>query len=249
MLKQMFPIRDSIPSHSVPVATRLLVLVNAMVFILQLTLSPESLQQMAYLFGIVPARFTHQEWAASVGFPVGTYWPVLTHQFLHGGWLHVISNMWALWIFGDNVEDRMGSVRFTIFYLVCGSVAGLVHIFINPDSVVPTVGASGAIAGVLGAYLMFFPTSRILVLFPIFIFPLFFEVPAVLYLVIWFLTQLFSGTLSLAGPARVADIAWWAHIGGFICGMILCWVFARRSPSRGTPYEATTEWMLEPRDR
>src|SRR4051812_19416295 len=246
-LHGMFPIRDSIPSRSTPVATRLIVLVNVVVFVFELTLSPESLQQVVYLFGIVPARFTHPEWAASVGLPIGAHWPLLTHQFLHGGWLHIISNMWALWIFGDNVEDRMGSIRFLIFYLVCGTVAGIAHVYINADSVVPSVGASGAIAGVLGAYLLFFPTARLLILFPIFIFPFFFEVPAVLYLVIWFLTQLFSGTANLTGSRSVADIAWWAHIGGFGCGMVLCRVFASRK-SRGVEVdEAETEPILQMR--
>src|ERR1051325_6050988 len=226
----MFPIRDSVPSDSVPIATRLLILANVLVFLLELTLPSDSLNILIHLFGIVPARFTHPDWAAAVGFPAGSFWSILTHQFLHGGWLHIISNMWALWIFGDNVEDRMGPFRFTIFYLVCGAAAGITHILINSDSVIPSVGASGAIAGVLGAYLLFFPTARLLVLFPILIFPLFFEVPAVFYLLIWFFTQLFSGTMALAGPKQVADIAWWAHIGGFICGMILCWVFVRRSP-------------------
>jgi len=245
----MFPLRDSIPSRSVPVATRAIILVNLVAFVFELTLSPESLQQIIYLFGIVPARFTDREWALSVGFPVGTYWPIVTHQFLHGGWLHIISNMWALWIFGDNVEDRMGSMRFTIFYLLCGAVAGLVHVFINPDSRIPSVGASGAIAGVLGAYLLFFPTARVLVLFPVFIFPFFFQVPAVLYLVIWFFTQLFSGTSSLTGSNKAGDIAWWAHIGGFICGMIVCWMFAKRSPVALESDEKPDEWVLQPRRR
>lgn len=243
----MFPIRDSVPSNSVPIATRLLILVNVIVFVLELTLPSNSLQLLIHLFGIVPARLTHPQWAAAVGFPGGGFWSILTHQFLHGGWLHIISNMWALWIFGDNVEDRMGSFRFTIFYLVCGAVAGITHILLNPDSVIPSVGASGAIAGVLGAYLLFFPTARLLVLFPIFIFPFFFEVPAVLYLVIWFLTQLFSGTMALAGPKQVADIAWWAHIGGFVCGMILCWIFVRRTPHRPQADEPTDDWALEHR--
>jgi membrane associated rhomboid family serine protease len=120
-----------------------------------------------------------KSWAASAGFPVGDYWPLLTHQFLHSGWLHIIGNMWALWIFGDNVEDRMGPVRFAIFYLTCGVSAGLTHLLIQPHSTVPTVGASGAISGVLGAYLLLFPTARLVVLFPVLFLPLFFEVPAV----------------------------------------------------------------------
>jgi membrane associated rhomboid family serine protease len=246
----MFPIRDSVPSRSVPVMTRTLIFINAIVFFFELGLPHQSVEQIFYLFGIVPARFTHPEWAASVGFPIGTYWPILTHQFLHGGWLHIIANMWTLWIFGDNVEDRMGRVRFLIFYLLCGAVAGLTQLFINPDSTVPSVGASGAIAGVLGAYVLFYPTARLVVMFPILFFPFFFEVPAVFYLAIWFFTQLFSGTLALAGPQQVGGIAWWAHIGGFISGMVLCWFFLRRPARRGMqPDEYGLEWAWEPRRR
>src|ERR1700694_4872252 len=162
----MFPIKDSVPSRSVPVVTRALILINVLVFFFELMFPQQSVEQIFYLFGIVPARFTHPDWAASVGFHIDNYWPLLTHQFLHGGWFHVIANMWTLWIFGDNVEDRMGPGRFAIFYF-----------------------ASGAIAGVLGAYLLFFPTARLVVLFPIFFFPFFFEVPAVFYLIIWFFSQ------------------------------------------------------------
>jgi membrane associated rhomboid family serine protease len=245
----MFPIKDSIPSRSVPVATRALILINAIVFLFELGQSHESLERLAYLFGLVSARFTHPGWAESVGFPVGNYWPILTHQFLHGGWLHILANMWTLWIFGDNVEDRMGPVRFTIFYLLCGSIAGLAHVLTNPDSILPSLGASGAIAGVLGAYFLFFPTARLIVMFPIFFFPFFFEVPAVFYLAIWFFAQLFSGTLALAGPQQVGGIAWWAHIGGFVSGMLLCWLFVRGPRRSMQPDEYGMEWAWEQRRR
>ena len=186
-----------------PVVTRALILINVLVFFFELALPKQGLEQLFYLFGIVPARLTHPDWASYVGFPVDGYWTILTYQFLHGGWLHIVANMWTLWIFGDNVEDRMGSLRFVIFYLICGSIAGFTQLLTNPDSTIPSIGASGAIAGVLGAYLMFFPTARLIVLFPIVFFPFFFEVPAVLYLLLWFFIQLFSGTATLAGPARV----------------------------------------------
>jgi membrane associated rhomboid family serine protease len=225
----MFPIRDSIPSRTVPVVTRAIILVNVLVFFFELRLPQDSLEQLFYLFGLVPARFTHPGWAAEAGFPMGTYWPILTHQFLHGGWLHIILNMWTLWIFGDNVEDRMGHGRFAVFYLACGSLGGVAQLVANSDSTVPSVGASGAIAGVLGAYLLFFPTARLVVMFPILFFPFFFEVPAVLYLLIWFFSQLFSGTAALAGPAQVGGIAWWGHIGGFLGGVLLCRFFRRRT--------------------
>src|SRR5437899_11297700 len=156
----MFPIQDSVPSRSVPVVTRALILINVVVFFFELSLSRESIIQLFYLFGVVPARFTDPEWAASIGFPIGSYWSLLTHQFLHGGWLHIVANMWTLWIFGDNVEDRMGSVRFAIFYLLCGSIAGLTQLLTNPDSTIPSVGASGAIAAFLVRTWFFFRQCR-----------------------------------------------------------------------------------------
>ena len=244
----MFPIQDSVPTRSVPVVTRALILINVIIFFFELTLPRQSVELLFYVFGLVPARFTHPEWAANIGLPLGDYWPIITHQFLHGGLFHIVANMWTLWIFGDNVEDRMGSLRFGIFYLLCRSIAGLTHMVINPDSTVPSVGASGAIAGVLGAYLIFFPTARLVVLLPIFFFPFFFEVPAVFYLVLWFLINLFSGTAALAGPQQVGGIAFWAHIGGFVSGMLLCRLFVRRRrPSQ--PDEYGLEWAWEQRPR
>jgi membrane associated rhomboid family serine protease len=246
----MFPIQDSVPSRSVPVVTRALILINVVVFFFELSLSRESIIQLFYLFGVVPARFTNPEWAASIGFPIGSYWSLLTHQFLHGGWLHIVANMWTLWIFGDNVEDRMGPLRFIIFYLVCGVLAALTQVLVTPDATIPSVGASGAIAGILGAYLLFFPTARLIVLIPILFFPFFFELPAVIFLVLWFLIQLFSGTAMLASPQQVGGIAFWAHIGGFIAGMLLCRFFVRRPVRRRLqPDEYGLEWAWEPRER
>jgi membrane associated rhomboid family serine protease len=204
-----------------------LIAMNVLVFAFELSLPRESLEGLCYLFGIVPARYTHPLWAQWVGFPVDDYWPFLTSMFLHGGWTHIIGNMWALWIFGDNVEDRMGPWRFALFYLVCGLVAGIVHWFTNPDSVVPTVGASGAIAGVMGAYFLLYPQSRIVVLVPIFFLPWFFEVPAVAYLLFWALSQVFIGVLALAGPGDVGGVAWGAHVGGFTAGLVLHRLFVR----------------------
>jgi membrane associated rhomboid family serine protease len=192
-------------------------------------------EQFFHMFGIVPARLSHPDWALWMGFPIDNYWPFLTSMFLHGGWLHIIGNMWALWIFGDNVEDRMGPFRFVFFYLLCGLAAGMVHWITNPNSVIPTVGASGAIAGVMGAYLILFPRSRVLVLFPVLIFPFFFELPAVFYIVFWALMQLFSGTLSLADARSVGGVAWWAHVGGFSAGIVLHYFFVRRKRT-GRPF-------------
>jgi len=224
----MIPISDTIPRRNPPIATWLLMIANGLVFLFELTLPQPALQQFFYLFGIVPARFTHPDWASWAGFPMDDYWPFLTSMFLHGGWLHIIGNMWTLWIFGDNVEDRMGPGRFTIFYLLCGLAAGFVHCLTNADSTLPTVGASGAIAGVMGAYFLLFPTSRVIVFLPVLFYPLFFELPAVTYLMVWALTQVFAGTLSLATGKDVGGVAFWAHVGGFVAGIVLQFLFVRR---------------------
>jgi membrane associated rhomboid family serine protease len=217
----MIPIRDNVPSRTAAVVTWGLIAVNAAVFLHELALDPRQLEQFFYLYGVVPARYSHAEWARLAGFPLDDYWPFVTSMFLHGGWLHLISNMWALWIFGDNVEQRMGRGRFLAFYLLTGLAAGLAHLFANIGSTDPTVGASGAIAGVLGAYFILYPHARIIVLFPILFLPLFFELPAVVYLGFWFLSQVYGGTLGGVGPQAVEAVAWWAHVGGFVAGVAL----------------------------
>jgi membrane associated rhomboid family serine protease len=222
----MFPIRDTIPTRNPPIATLLLILVNAVVFLFELTI--DAPDQFFYLFGVVPARYTHPEWTLWVGLPLDDYWPFLTAMFLHSSWLHIIGNMWSLWIFGDNVEDRMGPVRFLFFYLSCGIIAELVHCYVNPDSTLPAVGASGAIAGVMGAYFFLFPYARVIVLVPVLFIPFFFELPAVTYLGFWALTQIFTGAFSLGNPAAVAPVAWWAHVGGFAAGILLQFFFVKR---------------------
>jgi len=247
----MIPLRDTIPHRNAPVVTWALIGVNVLVFLYELSLGPEDLERLFYLFGIVPARYTHPDWASQIGMPVGSYWPFLTSMFLHGGWAHVIGNMWALWIFGDNVEDRMGPLRFLGFYLLTGVIAGLTHWLTNAPSTVPTVGASGAIAGVLGAYFVLFPRSRIVVLLPILFFPFFFEVPAVIYLLFWFLSQVLSGTISGLTATQVGGIAFWAHVGGFISGAVLHRLFLwpkQERPRRFEPDEYGIEggWASRP---
>ena len=224
----MFPIRDTIPSRTTPVVTWLIIIVNAGVFLLELGFSGDQLTKLFYLFGLVPATYSNPRWAFSHGFPVQSFWPFLTSMFLHGSWMHIISNMWILSIFGDNVEDRMGHFRFLLFYILCGIVSAGVHLITNLNSSIPTVGASGAIAGVMGAYFLLYPYARILTLVPIFFYPLFIEVPAVLFLGIWFYIQFFSGVMSLSQHSQVGGIAWWVHIGGFIAGAMLSVVFVKR---------------------
>ena len=226
----MFPIRDTIPSRRPPVATWLVIAANIAVFVYQLTLPEDHLDQMVYLFGIVPRRFTHPWWAAEVGFPTGVYWPFVSSMFLHGGFLHLITNMWTLWIFGDNVEDRMGFFRFLLFYLLCGVFSGFVHTVTNFGSPVPAIGASGAIAGVLAAYWLMYPFARVICLVPIFFIPLFIPIPAFIFVLFWFIMQFFSGTLSLLSPGHGGGIAWWAHIGGFLGGLAIHKWFVKYQP-------------------
>jgi len=229
----VIPIRDTIVSRHPPVAMWVLIGLNTLAFAVELLLPQQELERLFYLCGLVPARYTHPAWAEQLGFPIDDYWPFLTSMFLHGGVLHVVANLWTLWIFGDNVEDKMGPVRFTVFYLVCGVVAGAVHMMANPDSTVPAIGASGAIAGVMGAYFVMFPYAQVIVLVPVFFLPLFFQVTAFFYLALWFLMQLLSGTAAVGGEAT--GIAFFAHIGGFVAGILLFPLFLRPRRERRPP--------------
>ena len=226
----MFPLRDENPSHSVPVITRVLIVFNAAAFLYQVMLGA-SLGPFMYSWGMVPSRITLavRYGEESITGPALT---LLTSMFLHGGWLHLVGNMWYLWIFGDNIEDRLGRWRYLLFYLASGLVAALLHYALNPASRVPTVGASGAIAGVLGAYLVTFPRARIVTLVPLFPFFQVMALPAVVVLGLWFVMQFFSGFLSL-GFGTGGGVAWWAHIGGFAFGLIAMRLMGggRRRPS------------------
>lgn len=204
----MIPLRDTQPSYSTPVITGILIALNVVLFLFEVSLDEFSRNEFISIFGIVPARFQ--------------YFDLFSSMFLHGGWMHLIGNMWFLWIYGDNIEDILGKGRFVLFYLLCGVAAGLVHVLLNPASRVPTIGASGAIAGVMGAYMAKFPHSRILTLVPIFIFIQLIEIPAVLILAYWFLLQIFSGVGEI-GHSNVSQggVAWFAHIGGFVAGYVL----------------------------
>jgi membrane associated rhomboid family serine protease len=229
----MIPLRDVIPSRHFPKMTVSLILINVLVFFYELSLEaaygPDSLEALAFLLGLVPARYTDPDWARMVGLSPYHYGGFISYMFLHGGWLHLIGNMWSLWLFGDNVEDRMGSWRFLIFYLLCGALAGVTQFLITSHSHLPLVGASGAIAGVMGAYLILYPRSEIVVLFPLLIIPIFFRVPAVVFLGIWFLSQLYSGTSTQILSEQMGGVAFWAHVGGFIIGIVLYRFFLRKS--------------------
>ncbi|MGQ9567706.1 MAG: rhomboid family intramembrane serine protease [Anaerolineae bacterium] len=220
----MFPLQDTVRSREFPVVNWLLIAANVLIFVLESSLGPRQLQRLLMLCGVVPARFLR----LGLSDPIQVL-TIFTSMFLHGGWWHLISNMWALFIFGDNVEDRMGHVRYLVFYLLSGFAASLAHIFMAPASTVPTVGASGAISGVLAAYLVLFPRARVITFVPLFFMPWFVEVPALLYLGMWFLSQLFNGLFTLMpGMEMYGGVAWWAHVGGFVAGLVLVGFFARR---------------------
>jgi membrane associated rhomboid family serine protease len=214
----MFPLRDNIPSRHRSYAMWTLLALNIVAFLATVGLNAAQEFKLFHLYGVVPARYFDAQWAMIHGYPDGLLLPLGTHMFLHSGWLHLIVNMWTLWIFGDNVEDVMGPFKFLAFYLLCGLGALAVHMLTEPGSAVPVVGASGAIAGVMGAYFFLYPHAKVVTFLPILIIPFVFELPAVFYLGAWFLTQVVSGMLA---PSGGGGVAWWAHIGGFVAGMLL----------------------------
>jgi len=220
----MIPLRDTIPSRSFPIMSVTLIVINTLVFLFEWSLGRD-LNVFIERYALVPARFATMLENGSQ--PVRAVLPVFTSMFLHAGWVHLIGNMLYLWIFADNVEDKMGRFRFILFYLLCGMGAAGLHVFMTPYSEVPTVGASGAIAGVLGAYFLLFPHSRVLTLLPFFFFIQFIEVPAFFFLGFWFLMQFFSGALSIGIEPAGGGVAWWAHVGGFLTGMLLVFPFRK----------------------
>ncbi len=222
----MIPLRDETPSLTTPVVTRALILMNVLAFVFELALGPE---RGAFVvgWGVIPARvmavFSGQE-------PVAALATLLTSMFLHAGWLHLLGNMWYLWVFGDSVEDRFGHVGFIAFYLASGVASAVMQVAINPGSPIPTVGASGAIAGVLGAYLVLHPRARVVTLVPIVFFLQIVALPAILVLGLWFVFQFFSGAFALGGAG--GGVAWWAHVGGFLFGMAVAVMLRGERTSR-----------------
>jgi len=202
----MIPLRDTIPSRRTPVVNHAIIAANVLVFLYELSLG-RRFDSFLYTYGLVPRDFALTS--------------LVTSTFLHGGWLHLLGNMLYLYIFGDNVEDRLGHVRYLVFYLLCGMAAGAAQAWTSPHSGLPMVGASGAIAGVSGAYFLFFPTSRVVTLVPIFFFLQVVELPAVYFLLIWFIWQVLSGVATLGDRSGMGGVAFWAHVGGFVTGMIL----------------------------
>jgi membrane associated rhomboid family serine protease len=214
----MIPLRDTIPSRSFPMVTVTLIVANVLVFLYEFGLGPDP-DRFLLTHGFVPAVYFHQArvhpWDLSARFA-----PIVSSMFLHGDWFHLISNMWVLWIFGDNVEDRLGKGRYVLYYLGCGLVAAYVHYLTGPHSGVPVIGASGAIAGVMGGFCILFPHAQIVALLPIFVFLRIVTIPAVLFLAFWFFTQLLNGMAASAAHFG-GGVAWWAHVGGFVAGAFM----------------------------
>ena len=227
----MFPLRDDIPSSRFPVVTVGIIVANVLVF-LQEVQAGRHLQELFLNYAVIPVRYTQPEvaqyftWAQQV-------FSFFSSMFLHGGWIHLLGNMWVLWIFGDNVEDRLGRTRYVMLYLASGVAAAVLHIFTNPNSEMPTVGASGAIAGIMGSYFRFYPQARVETIIPPFIFTVF-RLPAIVFLGGWFLLQFFNGAMSLGARGQAGGVAWWAHVGGFMFGFVTC-LFAQKEPRAPVP--------------
>ena len=212
----MFPLRDSNPSYTKPVVTVTIIVVNILVFLFQFSLDKFTRNDFVHAFGFVPDRF---QWV-----------DIFTSMFMHGGWMHVIANMMFLWVFGDNIEDILGKMKYLLFYLACGVAAALSHYLMNPDSRIPMIGASGAVAGVMGAYMVKFPRSKIVMLVFILVFFTTFEMPALWALAYWFVLQFFSGVGSLGSAADRGGTAYVAHVGGFLAGILL--IYAMKPKER-----------------
>ncbi|MGH8475912.1 MAG: rhomboid family intramembrane serine protease [Methylococcales bacterium] len=212
------PIGDTIPCINKPVVTWTLIGINVVLFLSLKLLDGATFIHILKLYGLVPRRYFDPAWAAGWNYPARNYLPLLSHMFLHASWSHLLFNTWLIWIFADNIEDMMGKPRFLIFYLLCGVVAGLIHMAFNPDSQSATVGASGAIAGVLGAYFFLYPYGKVIIW--LLFLPIFIQVPAVAFVGVWVIFQLNEATTAIV-VGQPMDVAWWGHLGGFACGCLL----------------------------
>jgi membrane associated rhomboid family serine protease len=221
----MFPLRDDNPTRIKPILTLALIVANTLVFFYQLSLGARQGELFVYQYGSIPAVLFGIRQLPSGVAAIPPFLSLFTSMFLHGGWLHLIGNMWYLWIFGNNIEEAMGRFRFILFYMLSGLAASMCQSLANVGSVIPSIGASGAISGVLGAYLLLYPRARVLVLIPLGLFTQLIYIPAVVVLGFWFVLQLLSGSFS---NTQAGGVAWWAHVGGFLAGMLLVGLFKKR---------------------
>lgn len=215
----MFPIYDTAPRARRPITVHALIGINILIFLWMIALSPRELGWVLEHFALIPLRYSNPWIAAAAGLDPNNYWPLLTNTFMHGGWLHIILNMWTLWIFGPAMEAHCGRPGFLALYIGGAVAASASHLVANWTSPVPALGASGAIAAVIGAYAVTYPRARVILLVPILFVPLFIPVSAIFFAVFWFVLQIFQGTQALFAPSMGGGVAWWAHIGGFVFGI------------------------------
>jgi membrane associated rhomboid family serine protease len=228
----MIPLKDTIPRIGFPLMTWLLIAINGGIFLFEISVPKDLLLRVFYVFGLVPAKYTYPKWAMIHGLRFDDYLSFFTNMFLHAGWLHIIGNMWFLYLFGSRVEEHMGHGRFVIFYLLSGIAASAAYFALDIHSKIPEFGASGAIAGVMGAYMVMFPKAKILTVLLILFLPILVQLSAFVYVGYWFLLQLISGALSFASSSgSQGGVAWWAHVGGFAFGILLLPLFRRQESS------------------
>lgn len=241
----MIPIKDNIPCSTKPYVSWSIIAICVVIFLCMKMLPYETQRQLLYLYGMVPIRYANPQWASVFGLPPDNHLSFLTSLFLHGGWLHLIINMWFMFIFANSIENRMGHIPFLIFYLLCGLIASYVQWYFDPQLAIPVVGASGAIAGVLGAYFVLYPFAKVVIWFPLFFLPIFFQLPAIAFLGFWAIIQLQNATSSILFDNVAVDVAWWEHLGGFIAGAMLHFLFI---DSNKPPAPETDEHISEALD-
>jgi membrane associated rhomboid family serine protease len=241
----VFPFTDTAPRAASPIVTITLIGINVLVFLWMESLTPRGLEVVLAHVALIPLRYTEPGLARSVGLDPSNYWPLLTNTFMHGGWLHLISNMWFLWIFGPAMEARFGRLGFLVLYVAGAVAASLVHVYTHPDSTDPVLGASGAVAAILGAHAVSYPTARVVTIILLGFIPLFIPLPAVLFALIWFGLQLMQGSLELMTPSLAGGVAWWAHVGGFAFGA----AFAFLAAGLGGPANVRTTTWVQPARR
>lgn len=228
----MIPIRDNIPNKRTPYVSWGIIAICIAIFVTMKLLPYETQRQLVYQYGMMPIRYSNPQWAVAFGLPPDGYLSFLSSLFIHSDWFHITANMWFIWIFAHNIEDKMGHARFLIFYLLCGLLATYAQWSFDPELAIPVVGASGAIAGVLGAYFFISPYARVVIWLPILFLPIFFEIPAIAFLGFWAIIQFQNATSSIIFEGVTVNVAWWSHIGGFLAGAFFHPMFLAKEKSK-----------------